>query len=77
MNKPLIVSWTPGKKEAEQRAQERADRERKPMALWEHVGLYGLRWGDIPAQHTFKIQPLDAPNPPAAWALIAIADPVL
>lgn len=71
----LIISLTPGIEDAKARAQRLANERNEAHGVWEHVGLYGLPSGDIPARHTFKVEPFSKPEPGAEWALVACADP--
>ena len=76
MTRQLIISLTPGIKEAIARAQRMANDKNEAQGVWEHVGCYGYPSGDIPARHTFKVIALSKPDPDTkVWALVATADP--
>jgi hypothetical protein len=64
-----------GKQVAMQSAQRRANLEKRPFGVWEHVGLYGKPEGDTPARHSFRVQPLEFQDPPDDWTMVAAVDP--
>lgn len=60
---------------ATRRAQLKANETGEAWGVWQHVGLYGHRDGDIAATHDFKAQSLNRPDPPDTWALVSCVDP--
>ena len=71
----MAMAFAPGIEAAQARAQRLANEKQDAQGVWEHVGCYGRPEGDIEARHTFKVQSLNKPDPPAEWALVACVDP--